>query len=77
MISENIFSTRLKELRLSKNLSQSALGNIIGIKAQAINDMEHGRIKTTLDRTIALADYFDVSIDYLVGRSDNPNSHKI
>lgn len=72
MVNKDIFSRRLKELRISKNLSQGALGEIIGIKAQAINDMEHGRIKTTLDRAIALADYFDVSIDYLVGRSDDP-----
>ena len=69
---EKNFSVRLKELRLSKKLSQAAIGEIIGIKAQAINDMEHRRIKTTLDRAISLADYFDVSLDYLVGRSDNP-----
>lgn len=73
MISKNTFSTRLKDLRLSQNLSQAALGEIIGIKAQAINDMEHGRIKTTLDRAIALADYFNVSLDYLCGRSDVPD----
>lgn len=76
MIFKNTFSTRLKDLRLSQNLSQAALGAIIGVKAQAINDMEHGRIKTTLDRAIALADYFDVSLDYLCGRTDNPNVHK-
>ena len=76
MISENFFSIRLKELRLAKNLSQSALGELIGIKAQAVNDMEHGRIKTTLDRAIILADYFNVSIDYLVGRTDNPEINK-
>ena len=73
MISKNTFSTRLKDLRLSQNLSQAALGEIIGIKAQAINDIEHGRIKTTLDRAIALADYFNVSLDYLCGRSDVPD----
>lgn len=70
MISEKNFSTRLKELRLSKNLTQQALGEIIGIKMQAVNDMEHGRIKTTIDRAIVLADYFEVSLDWLVGRSE-------
>ncbi len=68
----NIFSSRLKALRHSRNLSQSALGEIVGLKPQAINDMEHGRIKTTIDRAILFADYFDVSLDYLVGRSDDP-----
>ena len=75
MVYNNLFSVRLRELRLSKQLSQSALGQVIGIKAQAINDMEHGRVKTTLDRAIALADFFDVSLDYLVGRSDDPAMH--
>lgn len=72
MILKSNFSTRVKELRISNNLSQKALGEAIGIKPQAVNDMEHGRIKTTLDRAIILADYFDVSLDYLVGRSDTP-----
>lgn len=75
MVYNNLFSVRLRELRLSKQLSQSALGQVIGIKAQAINDMEHGRVKTTLDRAVALADFFDVSLDYLVGRSDDPSMH--
>lgn len=66
------FADRLKELRLKSNMSQSAVGEAIGIKKQAINDMEHNRCKTSLDKAIALADYFDVSLDYLVGRSDNP-----
>ena len=76
MFLQKTFSERLKELRLSKKLSQRAIGEIIGVKPQAINDMEHDRIKTTLDRACALADYFDVSLDYLVGRSDNPKINK-
>lgn len=75
MVYNNLFSVRLRELRLSKQLSQSELGQVIGIKAQAINDMEHGRVKTTLDRAVALADFFGVSLDYLVGRSDDPAMH--
>ena len=75
MDTKNIFALRLKELRLSKNMSQASMGEIIGVKAQAINDMEHGRIKTTIDRAIVLADFFDVSLDYLVGRSDDPTRH--
>ena len=37
--------------------------------------MEHGRSKTTLDKAILLADYFDVSLDYLVGRTDDPKRY--
>jgi len=75
MISENIFSIRLKELRKSRKLSQTAFGEIIGLKAQAINDMEHERIKTTLDRAVLIAKSFNVSLDYLVGLSDDPKIH--
>ena len=66
------FATRLRELRTARGMTQAAVGEIIGIKAQSISDMEHGRIKTSLDRAILLADFFDVSLDYLVGRSDEP-----
>jgi len=73
---KNFFSLRLRELRQSRGLTQKAIGEVVGVKTQVINDMEHGRCMTSLDRAIALADYFDVSLDYLVGRSDNPKINK-
>lgn len=76
MENKNIFAKRIKELRLSKGLSQAAVGALIGIKAQGINDMEHGRTKTRLDKAIILADFYNVSIDYLVGRTDNPKVNR-
>jgi transcriptional regulator with XRE-family HTH domain len=72
MDSEESFATRLRALRLSRGMTQAAVGEVIGIKGQAVNDMEHGRVKTSLDRAIQLADFFDVSLDYLVGRSEEP-----
>ncbi len=75
MKNSNLFSERLKNLRSSVNLSQAELGNAINLSKQTINDMEHGRSKTTLDKAILLADYFDVSLDYLVGRSDDPKRY--
>lgn len=71
----NVFSTRLKELRLSKKLTQPALGEIVGLKKQTINDLEHSRGNPSIFTAIALADYFNVSLDYLVGRSDDPTRH--
>ena len=73
---ENKFPDRLKALRTDKGLTQKSLGDVVGLRPRTINDMEHGRIRTTLDRAVIFADFFDVSLDYLVGRSDNPNSHK-
>ena len=64
------FSTRLRELRKSKNVNQTALGNDVGVTLKQIQRYEHGLNEPTLSVLIALADYFDVSLDYLVGRSD-------
>ena len=64
------FSIRLKELRIANNLTQPKLGEIVGVKKQMINELEHGRTNPGFNTLLALADHFDVSIDYLVGRSD-------
>lgn len=69
-------STQLKMLRVSNNLSQKQLGEIIGLSMQAINDIEHGRRSTTADKLIKVADCFDVSVDYLLGRTDNPKVNR-
>ncbi len=70
----NFFSSRLYELRKSHNISQPALGTAVGLSKQTINDIEKGRSKTTIDKAILLADYFNVSLDYLTGRTDEPNN---
>ena len=70
----NLFSTRLYELRKNHNISQPVLGEAVGLSKQTINDIEKGRSKTTIDKAILLADYFNVSLDYLTGRTDEPNN---
>jgi len=69
---QNKFSDSVKMLRESQNLSQEQFGKLIGLSKQTINDIEKGRSKTTLDRAAKIADYFGVSIDYLMGRTDSP-----
>ncbi|MGD9566861.1 MAG: helix-turn-helix domain-containing protein [Sedimentibacter sp.] len=69
----NYFSERILLLRKTNHLSQAMLGEAVGLSKQAINDIEKGRSKTTLDKAKLLANYFDVSLDYLTGRTDNPN----
>lgn len=77
MFPKKIFSERVKMLRTSHNLSQAELAKIIGFSySSAIGDIESGRRTTTLEKLVALADYFEVSIDYLVGRTDNPKINK-
>lgn len=70
------FSERLKELRTSKGLTMEQLGKKIESTRGTISNFENGNKKPSLDMLIKLADYFDVSIDYLVGRTDDPKLHQ-
>ncbi|MBW4829619.1 MAG: helix-turn-helix domain-containing protein [Clostridiaceae bacterium] len=77
MFSKKVFSKRVKMLRISHNLSQADLAKIVGFSySSAIGDIERGRRTTPIDKIVALADYFEVSVDYLVGRTDNPEINK-
>ena len=71
-----VFSKRVKMLRKKNNIKQSDLGKIIGLSDNAISDIERGYRLTTMEKLVALADYFEVSIDYLVGRTDNPKINR-
>ena len=66
------FQTRLRELRKGKKVSQTSLGAEIGITLKQIQRYESGENEPTLSVIWNLADYFDVSTDYLMGRSDIP-----
>jgi transcriptional regulator with XRE-family HTH domain len=66
------FGERLNQLRKSKNLKAEGLADIVGVKRRIIFMYEKGESKPSFDVLIALAEYFDVSLDYLVGRSDKP-----
>ena len=70
------FPERLKQIRLSKQVSQNKIATEIGISGTQYQNYEYGKKEPTLKNLIALADFFDVSLDYLSGRTDNPNSHK-
>lgn len=72
----NYFSERLKELRTSKGLTMEQLAKEIDSTKGTISNYENKNKKPSLDMLIKLADYFDVSIDYLVGRTDDPKLHK-
>ncbi len=72
VLEKNIFASRIKSLRAEKGVSQSALASFLGVTKTQISDIENAKTLTSIERLIALADYFDVSLDYLVGRSDNP-----
>ena len=58
-------------LREKKGVSQQFLANKLGISQQSINKYENHNIEPDITTMIAMADYFDVTLDYLVGRENN------
>ena len=69
------FATQLKAIRKNKGITQKQLAAAIGASERGIQQHELGERKPAFDVLIALADYFDVSLDYLCGRSDDPARH--
>lgn len=63
---------RLKLLRKQKGISQLKLAMDLGMNQNSISRYETGEREADYNTLIALADYFDVSIDYLLERTDNP-----
>ena len=70
------FSERLKRLRLEKSIKQIDLAQSVDMSLRAYQYYENGNREPTISKLIALADFFGVSIDYLVGRTDNPAVNK-
>ena len=68
-----IIAERLKVLRESVSLSQNKLGKLLGLPQSAINRYEHGQATPSSKAFILYADYFNVSLDYIFGRTDNPH----
>lgn len=62
------FPKRLQRLREQRGVSQRVLSELCGMNPNQINRFEHGKRKPRQDDLCALADYFGVSIDYLLCR---------
>ena len=73
MFSKNIFSARIIELRKANNITQSALAAAVGLNRTAITLIEKAERACSVEVLYQLAQYFNVSADYLLGLSDNPN----
>lgn len=67
---------RLKYLREKKNISQLKLSIDLNMNQNSISRYETGAREADYATLIKFADYFDVSIDYLLERTDNPKINK-
>ena len=65
---QQVFSVRLKELRLQHGFSQEELAEKIGIKRNSYSDWENGKCKPNYEKLEKIADFFGVSLDWLFGR---------
>ncbi len=68
-----MLSERLVRLRKEKNLYQGDLAKILNVAQTTISGWENGSRTPDNDMLMTLANYFDVSTDYLLGRSENRN----
>ena len=72
MFEKKVFGSRVKELRQVKGITLQELGNILSSSKSVMSNIELGKKGVSVEILIALARYFNVSIDYLVGESDDP-----
>lgn len=63
----------LKIIRNEHGISQQTLAAVLGITQQSVNKYENHKIEPDIDTLIAMANYFEVTVDYLIGRTDENN----
>ena len=73
---QNMFSTRLRNLREDADLNQTQLADAVQMTQRKISYIECGKFEPSLDDIISLCRYFKVSADYLLGLSDEMNIKK-
>lgn len=61
---------RIKQLRMEKDIKQDVLAKLLGLEVAGISKLETGRVPLKDEYIIKLADYFEVSTDYLLCKSD-------
>ena len=64
------FAERLRELRVERHLTQQEMAEFLGINTRAYQCYEGDDRRPNYEKLVALADFFGVSLDYLMGRTD-------
>jgi len=67
-----IFPERLKEARKAKGITQKTMAEYLDMTEQAYQKYEYAMREPNHEITVKIADILDVSVDYLLGRTDNP-----
>ena len=69
------FADKIRMLRRELRMSQTAVAEEIGISFRGYQDMELGGLPR-YEKLLRIADYYDVSVDWLMGRTENRYAHK-
>ena len=69
MVTKMVFE-RIRELREDNDFKQEKLAQVLGVRQTTYSKYELGKINVPIDILIKIADFYHVSLDYLVGRSD-------
>lgn len=64
---------RIKELREDKDLNQTEVAHAIGVAQTTYSDYEKGKVRIPLECLIALAEFYDVDLNYIAGISNRKN----
>ena len=64
------FRVRLREIRMEKKKTQKQTAEILNMNLRSYQLYEQGKVEPSIKKLIALADFFDVTLDYLMGRTD-------
>ena len=68
------FSERLKELRKDQRKTQDELSKVLNVRRSTYGEYERGKIRPPAEKIFKLAEYFNVSIDYLIGNTEQKTS---
>ena len=71
-----IMSNRLRDMREDRDLTQKALADFLKVHQTTYSDYEIGKLNVPIDVFIKLAKFYNTSIDYLAGITDNPTPYK-
>lgn len=72
-----MFNTRLQILRKSKRLTQDELASRLGVNRGTYANYERGHRQPDFETLVKIADYFDVTTDYLLGRNEKTSASEI
>ena len=70
-----MFSEKIRQLRKDRHLTQAEVAKEVGLSARGYQDLELGA-KPGFDNLLHIADFYDVSVDWLMGRTDNPHANR-